>query len=100
VEHEEAVDVPDERPVVEVARQEIRVSRIRTTSTRFPATIRYRGRTCSRAASSATARSWSRRLYKQPFALASGACLEDPEVRVRVFAARVEQETVSVHAAP
>jgi nitrite reductase (NADH) small subunit len=40
------------------------------------------------------------RLCKQPFALASGACLEDPEVRVRVVAARVEQETVSVHAAP
>lgn len=38
-------------------------------------------------------------VFKQHFALASGACLEDPGVRVRVFPARVERETVWVQAA-
>lgn len=38
-------------------------------------------------------------VYKQHFALASGVCLEDPAVRVPVFPARVERDTVWVQAA-
>jgi len=33
-------------------------------------------------------------VYKQHFSLASGQCLEDPQVRVPVFAARLENGTV------
>jgi NAD(P)H-dependent nitrite reductase small subunit len=36
-------------------------------------------------------------VYKQHFSLASGQCLEDAEVRVAVFPARVEGDTVSVN---
>ena len=38
-------------------------------------------------------------VFKQHFALASGVCLEDPGVRVRVFPARVEDGAVWVQAA-
>jgi NAD(P)H-dependent nitrite reductase small subunit len=37
-------------------------------------------------------------VYKQHFSLASGQCLEDPQVRVPVFAARVENGTVWIEA--
>jgi NAD(P)H-dependent nitrite reductase small subunit len=37
-------------------------------------------------------------VYKQHFSLASGQCLEDPQVRVLVFAARLENGTVWVEA--
>lgn len=36
-------------------------------------------------------------VYKQHFSLATGQCLEDPGVRVAVFPARVEDDTVWVH---
>jgi len=39
-------------------------------------------------------------VYKQHFSLASGACLEDPAVRVAVFQVRLEGDAVMVHAAP
>ena len=37
-------------------------------------------------------------VYKQHFSLKSGQCLEDPEVRVPVYAVRLENETVWVEA--
>jgi nitrite reductase (NADH) small subunit len=37
-------------------------------------------------------------VYKQHFSLASGQCLEDPQVRVPVFAARLENGTVWIEA--
>ena len=37
-------------------------------------------------------------VYKQHFSLASGQCLEDPQVRVPVFPARLEGDTVFVEA--
>lgn len=37
-------------------------------------------------------------VYKQHFSLASGQCLEEPEVRVEVFPARVEKDLVWVAA--
>jgi nitrite reductase (NADH) small subunit len=37
-------------------------------------------------------------IYKQHFSLASGQCLEDPQVCVPVFAARLENRTVWIEA--
>ena len=37
-------------------------------------------------------------VYKQHFSLKSGQCLEDPEVRVPVYAVRVEEEMIWVEA--
>jgi len=37
-------------------------------------------------------------VYKQHFSLASGQCLEDPEVRIAVYPARVEGEMVLIEA--
>ncbi|MNC89578.1 Nitrite reductase (NADH) small subunit [compost metagenome] len=37
-------------------------------------------------------------VYKQHFSLASGQCLEDPDVRVPVFPARLEGEMIWVEA--
>lgn len=37
-------------------------------------------------------------VYKQHFSLASGQCLEDPDVRIPVFAVRLEGDTVMVEA--
>ena len=37
-------------------------------------------------------------VYKQHFSLKSGQCLEDPGVRVPVYAVRVEEETIWVEA--
>jgi NAD(P)H-dependent nitrite reductase small subunit len=37
-------------------------------------------------------------VYKQHFSLASGQCLEDPQVRVAVFAARLENGTIWIAA--
>ncbi len=37
-------------------------------------------------------------VYKQHFSLASGQCLEDPDVRVPVFSARLDDGTVWVEA--
>jgi NAD(P)H-dependent nitrite reductase small subunit len=37
-------------------------------------------------------------VYKQHFSLASGQCLEDPQVRVPVFAARLENGMVWIEA--
>jgi NAD(P)H-dependent nitrite reductase small subunit len=37
-------------------------------------------------------------VYKQHFSLASGRCLEDPQVRVPVFAARLENGTIWIEA--
>jgi nitrite reductase (NADH) small subunit len=36
-------------------------------------------------------------VYKQHFSLATGQCLEDPDVRVAVFPVRVEGDTVLVN---
>jgi len=38
-------------------------------------------------------------VYKQHFSLASGQCLEDPDVRIETFPARVESGTVWVDTA-
>ena len=35
-------------------------------------------------------------VYKHHFSLASGACVEDPDVRLKVYPVRVEGHTVSV----
>ena len=35
-------------------------------------------------------------VYKQHFSLATGQCLEDPLVRVPVFAARLDGDTIMV----
>ena len=37
-------------------------------------------------------------VYKQHFSLASGRCLEDPQVRVAVFSARLENGTIWIEA--
>lgn len=37
-------------------------------------------------------------VYKQHFSLASGQCLEDPKVRIAVYPARVEGDTVLIEA--
>jgi len=37
-------------------------------------------------------------VYKQHFSLATGCCLEDPDVRVAVFPARIEGDAVLVQA--
>jgi nitrite reductase (NADH) small subunit len=37
-------------------------------------------------------------VYKQHFSLKSGQCMEDPEVRVPVYAVRLEEETIWVEA--
>jgi NAD(P)H-dependent nitrite reductase small subunit len=37
-------------------------------------------------------------VYKQHFSLATGQCLEDPDVRVPVYAVRIENETIWVEA--
>jgi NAD(P)H-dependent nitrite reductase small subunit len=37
-------------------------------------------------------------VYKQHFSLATGRCLEDPDVRVAVFAAHIEGDTILVQA--
>ena len=39
-------------------------------------------------------------VYKQHFSLASGCCLEDPDVRVPVFPARLESDAVWVSVQP
>lgn len=37
-------------------------------------------------------------VYKQHFSLASGQCLEDPEVRVSVYPARLDGEMIMIEA--